>query len=209
MNRAKKIMPVTKKSSSAGHLAGFGAKNWVDHFGPPPRTRLERRGDEENRDVQELKEQVAWIPQIVQDNLAITLTSILPTLVESIANWSVGGRQGPCPIPSMVSSQSNNAAPAIPMNYVFVTPPTRMAAPEALVTPPASTAAPEALVTPPAITAAPELNATDRENTPVAGTAPSSSPSISCTRVVVCGASTLAELDAITVNQIVYRLAIY
>ena len=113
MNRAKKIEPVTKKPSSAGRLAGLGGKNWVDHFGPPPRTHVapSGRSEEENREVQELKAQVARIPQIVQDNLAITLTSFLPTLVESIANWSAGGRQGPCPIPSMVSSHSNNAAP--------------------------------------------------------------------------------------------------
>ena len=116
MNQANTLTPVTKKPLSAGRLAGFGAKNWVDHFGPPPRTRVEGRSDEENREVQELKEQVARIPQIVQDNLAITLTSILPTLVESIANWSAGGRQGLCPIPSMVRSHSNNAAPANPVN---------------------------------------------------------------------------------------------
>ena len=107
------------------------------------------RSEEENREVQELKEQVAWIPQIVQDNLAITLTSFLPTLVESIANWSAGGRVGPCPIPSMVSSHSNNAAPTNQANYVFVTPPASTAAPQVLVTPPAITAAPEYMLVPP------------------------------------------------------------
>src|SRR3954469_1051164 len=88
MNLAKKIESVMKKSSSAGRLAGLGGKNWVDHFGPPPRTHVvpSGRSEEENREVQELKAQVARIPQIVQDNLAITLSSFLPTLVESIAN---------------------------------------------------------------------------------------------------------------------------
>src|SRR5215216_2374045 len=68
MNRAKKIEPVTKKSSSAGRLAGLGGKNWVDHFGPPPRMHVapSGRSEEENREVQELKAQVARIPQIVQ-----------------------------------------------------------------------------------------------------------------------------------------------
>ena len=151
MNRAKKIEPVTKKPSTAGRLAGLGGKNWVDHFGPPPRTHVapSGRSEEENREVQELKAQVARIPQIVQDNLAITLTSFLPTLVESIANWSAGGRVGPCPIPSMVSSHSNNAAPTNQANYVFVTPPASTAAPQVLVTPPAITAAPEYMLVPP------------------------------------------------------------
>src|SRR4051812_9781620 len=106
------------------------------------------RSEEENREVQKLKEQVARILQIVQDNLAITLTSILPTLVESIANWSAGGRQGPCPIPSMVSRHSNNAAPTNQANYVFVNPPASTMASEVLVTPPAITVAPDMLVTP-------------------------------------------------------------
>ena len=151
MNRAKKIEPVTKKPSSAGRLAGLVGKNWVDHFGPPPRTHVapSGRSEEENREVQELKAQVARIPQIVQDNLAITLTSFLPTLVESIANWSAGGRVGPCPIPSMVSSHSNNAAPMNQANYVFVTPPASTAVPQVLVTPPAITAAPEYMLVPP------------------------------------------------------------
>ena len=131
-------------------LAGLRGKNWVDHFGPPSRTHVapSGRSEEENREVQELKEQVAWIPQIVQDNLAITLTSFLPTLVESIANWSAGGRVGSCPIPSMVS-HSNNAAPTNQANYVFVTPPASTAAPQVLVTPPAITAAPEYMLVPP------------------------------------------------------------
>ena len=92
---------------------------------------------------------MARIPQIVQDDVAITLKSFLPTLVESIANWSAGGRVGPCLIPSMVSSHSNNAAPTNQANYVFVTPPASTAAPQVLVTPPAITAAPEYILVPP------------------------------------------------------------
>src|SRR4051812_15245399 len=97
----------------------------------------------------------------------------------------------------MVSSHSNNAAQMNQENYVFVTLP-------------ASTVAPEVLVTPPAlIAAAPELHAPGRENTPAVVTAPSSSPSVSCTPVVVCGALTLSDLDAITVNKLLYRVSLH
>ena len=43
--------------------------------------------------------------------MAKTVTSLLPTLLEWLGNWNVGGRQGPCLIPSMVSSHSANTAP--------------------------------------------------------------------------------------------------
>ena len=59
--------------------------------------------------------------------------------------------------------------------------------------------APVVLVNPATNTAAPELNAPVGENSP-AGTVPTSSPSVSCTPAVG-GASTIAELDAITVTK--------
>jgi hypothetical protein len=84
----------------------------------------------------------------------------------------------------MASSNSNNAAPDV------------------LVTPPPTTAVPQLLPTPAINIAAPALNAPGhRENTPAAGTAPSSSHSITCTPAVG-GPSTLAELDAIKVAKI-------
>ena len=73
-------------------------------------------------------------------------------------------------------------------------------APVLQLTPPANTAAQVALVTLPANITAPELdNAPGRENTP-AGTMAGSKPSVSSTPAVG-GASTLAELDAITVTK--------
>jgi hypothetical protein len=74
--------------------------------------------------------------------------------------------------------------------------------PVALVTPASDSAAQlVALVTPPDNTAVRSLlrNAPERENTP-ASTMAASSPSVSCMPavIVVGGASTLAELDAIT-----------
>src|SRR4051812_14996220 len=92
----------------------------------------------------------------------------------------------------MVGMHSNNAAQTNQANYVFMTLPASTVAPEVLVTSPAITAAPNMLVSPPAIVAAaPEHQAPVRENTPVAGTVPSSSPSVSCTPIAVCVASTL------------------
>jgi hypothetical protein len=84
----------------------------------------------------------------------------------------------------MVSSNSNNAAPDV------------------LVTPQLTTVVPQLLLNSPANIAAPELNAPGRrENTSAAGTAPSSSHSITCTPVAG-GLSTLAELNAIKVAKL-------
>ena len=48
------------------------------------------------REVQELKAQVARIPEIVQEQvqqLGATITAIVPTLIQGISAWIAGG---PC-----------------------------------------------------------------------------------------------------------------
>ena len=125
------------------------------------------------REVQELKAQVAWIPEIVQEQvrqqLGSTLTGIMPTLIQGLTTWIAGGQQGPPPIPSCTASNSQNA----------------QAGP--LVSP-----AEAALVSP---TPARALDINAPGCTSV-GTSAASGPSVNCTPTVG-GASTLAELDAI------------
>ena len=133
--------------------------------------------ESQSREVEALKAQVGRIPEMVQEQvqqqLGSTLTGIMPTLIHGITTWIAGGQQGPPPIPSFTASNSQNA----------------MAGP--LVSP-----AEPALVSP---TPARELNAPGC--TP-AGTSPASGPSVSWTRTpAVGGASTLAELDGITVTK--------
>ena len=172
----------------------------------------EKKATIDEKEVAHLKAQVAQIPtlveeqvrqqvqhivetqqrtqrQQVEDQVGTTLSSIIPTLVAGLDAWYRGGKKGPPPVPSFTGSNSHNVEPSVsPQAATMVSP----AAPT-LVAPAAPT-----LVSP----AAPllQLNApVAADNTPP-GTAPTSGHSISCTPVAG-GASTLAELDAITVTN--------
>jgi hypothetical protein len=83
---------------------------------------------------------VAQISEIFEKQVQEKMTSFIPTIVQALGSWEAAGRVGPPPIPSMIGSNSNNAAaPNIP--------------------PAANTAAPNILVTPVANITAPEINA--------------------------------------------------
>ena len=144
------------------------------------------------REVEELKAQVARIPELVQEQveqqLGTKLNAMVPTLIHGLTMWIAGGQQGPPPVPSFTASNSHNAqaAPLVSPAAPLVSP---AAAP--LVSPA------EAVFLSPAPARALELNAPGC--TP-AGTSPTSAPSVSCTPAVG-GASTLAELDGITVTK--------
>ena len=164
------------KPTSAGRVAGKGlSTKWSSYYNTAGRKEKKTSSESQAREVQELKAQVARIPEIVQEQvqqqLGSTLTGIMPTLIHGITTWIAGGQQGPPPIPSFTASNSQNA----------------MAGP--LVSP-----AEAALVSP---TPARELNAPGCTS---AGTSAASGPSVNCTPAVG-GASTLAELDGITVTK--------
>ena len=103
------------KLSSAGRVAGEGlSTKWSEYY---KIGRKERKTSLESQEVKELKAKVAQIPQIVEeqvrdqvrDQLGATITAIMPTLVEGLRGWFVGGQQGPPPIPSFTGSNSHNA----------------------------------------------------------------------------------------------------
>ena len=167
------------KPSSAGCLADKGlSTKWSEYCNAGRKERkpsLERQ----EREVQQLKAQVARIPEMVEeqvrDQLGATITAIIPTLVSRLQAWVVGSQQGPPPIPSFTGNNLHNA-------------------PAPLVSPA------EAALVSPASAPALELNAPGcGKNTP-AGTSAASGPSVNCTPAVG-GASTLAELDTITVTN--------
>jgi hypothetical protein len=166
------------KPSSAGRVAGEGlSTKWSEYY-KAGRKERKTSSESQEREVKELKAQVARIPEIVQeqvrDQLGATITAIMPTLLEGLRGWIAGGQQGPPPIPSFTGSNSHNAP--------------------ALVSPA------EAALVSPASAPVLELNAPGcGKNTP-AGTSAASGPSVTCTPAVG-GASTLAELDAITVTK--------
>ena len=168
------------KPSLAGRVAGKGlSTKWSKYYTAGQKER-KTFSESQEREVQQLKAQVARIPEMVEeqvrDQLGATITAIIPTLVSGLQAWVAGGQQGPPPIPSFTGSDSRNA-PAAP-----------------LVSPA------EAALVSPAAAPALQLNAPGcGKNTP-AGTSAASGPSVNCTPAVG-GASTLAELDAITVTN--------
>ena len=116
------------------------------------------------------------VQEQVQHQLGTTLTAIVPTLIEGLQAWIAGGQQGLPPVPSFTASNSHNAqaAPLVsPVEAVLVSP------------------APARVL---------ELNAPGCAKNMPAGTSAASGPSVTCTPAVG-GASTLAELDAITVTK--------
>ncbi|KAK1684682.1 hypothetical protein QYE76_045530 [Lolium multiflorum] len=226
LNAHKKRDPLSKPTS-AGRVAGEGCSmKWPDYY---KSGKKERKAPIDEKEVAQLKAQVAQIPtlveeqvrqqvqqivetqqrtqrQQVEDQVGTTLSSIIPTLVAGLDEWYRGGKKGPPPVPSFTGSNSHNVEPSVsPQAATMVSPaaPTLVApAAPTLVAPAAPT-----LVSPAAPTlvspAAPllQLNApVAADNTPP-GTAPTSGHSISCTPAAG-GASTLAELDAITSSAV-------
>ena len=166
------------KPSSASRVAGKGlSTKWSSYYTAGGRKEKKTSSESQSREVQELKAQVARIPEIfqeqVQQQLGTSLTAIVPTLIQGLATWIAGGQQGPPPVPSFTASNSHNAqeAPSVsPAEAGFASP----------------TPAWALVLNAPACTSA--------------GSSPASGPSVSCTPAVG-GASTLAELDGITVTK--------
>src|SRR3989337_2470846 len=102
------------KPSSAGRVAGKGlSMKWLEYYNTGRKERKTSSKSQE-REVQELKAQVARIPEIVEeqvrDQLGATITAIVPTLIEGLQAWIAGGQQGPPPILSFTGSNSHNAS---------------------------------------------------------------------------------------------------
>ena len=120
-NRALNIMKnkdKLSKPSSAGRVASKGlSTKWSEYY-TAGRKERKTSSERQEREVQQLKAQVARIPKIVEeqvrDQLGATITAIVPTLIEGLQTWMAGGQQGPPPIPSITGSNSRNA-PAVPL----------------------------------------------------------------------------------------------
>ena len=171
------------KLMSAGRVAGKGlSTKWGSYYTAGVRKEKKTSSESQTREVEELKAQVARIPELVQEQVEQQLGTKLNAMVIHGLTMSIAsGQQGPPPVPSFTASNSHSAHAA-----PLVSP---AAAP--LVSPA------EAVFVSPAPARALELNAPGCTS---AGTSPASAPSVSCTPAVG-GASTLAELDGITVTK--------
>ena len=74
------------KPTSAGRVAGKGlATKWGSYYTAGVRKEKKTSSESQMREVEELKAQVARIPEIVQEQvqqqLGTTLTAIVPTLI--------------------------------------------------------------------------------------------------------------------------------
>ena len=125
------------KPTSAGRVAGKGlSTKWGSYYTAGVRKEKKTSSESQTRKVEELKAQVAQIPEIVQEQVqqqvGSTLTSIMPTLIHGLTTWIAGGQQGPPPVPSFTASNSHSAqaapfvssaAPLVsPAEAVFVSP---------------------------------------------------------------------------------------
>ena len=117
LNRALIIMKNKDKLSkptSSGRVAGKGlSTKWSSYYGAGGRKEKKTSSESQSREVEALKAQVAWIPEMVQEQvqqqLGSMLTGIMPTLIHGITTWIAGGQQGPPPIPSFTASKIGRA----------------------------------------------------------------------------------------------------
>ena len=85
------------KPTSAGRVAGKGlSTKWSSYYTAGGRKEKKTSSESQSREVQELKAQVARIPEIVQEQvqqqLGTTLTAIVPSLIEGLQAWIAGGQ---------------------------------------------------------------------------------------------------------------------
>ena len=118
------------KPSSAGRVAGKGlSTKWGSYYTAGVRKEKKTSSESQTREVEELKAQVARIPELVQEQveqqLGTKLNAMVPTLIHGLTMWIAGGQQGPPPVPSFTASNSHSAqaAPLVsPAEAVFVSP---------------------------------------------------------------------------------------
>ena len=180
------------KPTSAGRVAGKGlSTKWGSYYTAGVWKEKKTSSESQTREVEALKAQVAPILELVQEQveqqLGTKLNAMVPMLIHGLTTWIAGSQQGPPPVLSFTASNSHSAqaAPLVSLAAPLVS----LAAP--LVSPAV------AVFVSPAPARAWELNAPGCTPT---GTSPASAPSVSCTPAVG-GASTLAELNGITVTK--------
>ena len=87
MNKVKNVEDVAAKASLAGRVVSFGADlNWPEYYGKPAeqsgsRGRKARRNEEDAAYVRGLEEKVNMLPQLVEDQVAKTMNTLLPDMM--------------------------------------------------------------------------------------------------------------------------------
>ena len=84
------------KPTSAGRVAGKGlSTKWGSYYTAGVRKEKKTISESQAREFQELKAQVARIPEIVQEQveqqLGTKLNDMVPTLIHGLTTWIAGG----------------------------------------------------------------------------------------------------------------------
>lgn len=111
---------VHKPPTSAGRVSGFGTSMKVaDYYQSDSKTRKERRTmSKDKAEVLELKKKVESLEQgkvdlpmvdkLVEERVDERIRALIPPgLMEGLAAWNAGGRQGPIHVPSFTGSNSS------------------------------------------------------------------------------------------------------
>ena len=82
---------------SAGRVAGKGlCTKWGSYYTAGVRKEKKTSSESQSREVEALKAQVEWIPEIVQEQvqqqLGTTLNAMVPTLIHGLTTWIAGGQ---------------------------------------------------------------------------------------------------------------------
>ena len=160
------------KPTSAGRVAGKGlSTKWSSYYTAGGRKEKKTSSESQSREVEALKVQVARIPEMVQEQVQQQLGSTLTGIMPTLIHGITTWIAGGQQGPPPIPSFTGSNSHNAPTPLVS-----------------------------PASAPTLELNAPRcGKNTP-AGTSAASDPSVTCTPAVG-GASTLAELDAITVTN--------
>ena len=102
LNRALNVMKnkdKLTKPTSAGRVAGkVLSTKWGSYYTAGVRKEKKTSSENQMREVEELKAQVARIPELVheqvQQQLGTTLNAMVPTLIHGLTTWIAGGNRG-------------------------------------------------------------------------------------------------------------------
>ena len=93
-------------------MAGLGlSTKWSDYYQSGRKEK--RTSSSSQQEVQELREKVAQLPQMVEQQVGAALNNMMPSLLLGMRDWLASGQQGLPPIPSFTSSNSHNVTPLV------------------------------------------------------------------------------------------------
>ena len=98
------------------HVVGTGKHHKHPYYYPVEAKELQderKRFKEMDLKAAVDKEVQATVPGLVQEQVAQSLSAIMPSLVQSVKIWLQEGQPGPFNMPSFVGSTSNNQAPVM------------------------------------------------------------------------------------------------